>query len=231
MMYNTRNAISSVKKALNNIQKDYSGKPLYFINERDIQCRVYAELFEVFNKPKKVQVNQLKNKKGIKTANNQRTIPLHAELYQDHRNVKIYRKWKGRFVDLGIILDNKSLSVTAKHKGKKKDSNSFYGKPKWDPRHTIGIEIKFNDWCFKETKDKKNTKWRSFEEMVREDLLKLNDYKRGVFIMVDREGIFSKSEWCEFIHELIPKSSRKRRIQTITAYYLSPTKHPKVFAY
>jgi hypothetical protein len=65
-------------------------------------------------------------------------------------------------------------------------------------------------------------KWRDFEDMVRSDLSKLNDYKRGIFVLVDREGVFSSnSDWWRFVYDLIPKSKSERRYQNIKAYYMS----------
>lgn len=230
MEYDTGKAMICIKRALNKIQKGYYGNPLYLINERDAQSMIYAELFKFFNKPRRISVYELRDEWTKIPEYRIKTIPLHAELYQNHREGKVHKKWKGRFVDLGIILNSESLIITKKYKGKK-DNASFYGKPEWYPKHTIGIEIKFNDWCFKETREKQNVKWQNFCDMVEKDLSKLNDYKRGIFILVDREGIFSSSsDWCGFVYDLIPKSKSNRRYQTIKAYCLSPKSH-KVYSY
>ena len=230
MKYNTRKAMANIKHALNKIQKEYYGNPLYLINERDAQSMIYAELFNFFNTPRGVKVQISKNKHSVEISDKVKTIPLHAELYQNHRKGKVNKKWKGRFVDLGIILNYESLIITKKHKGKG-NRTSFYGKPDWYPENAIGIEIKFNDWCFKETREKQNKKWQHFCYMVEKDLSKLNDYKRGIFVLVDREGVFSSnSDWWRFVRDLIPKSKKNRRYQTIRAYCLSPLSH-KIYSY
>ena len=76
MEYKTIKAISTIKKALNAIQKDYRENPLYFINERSVQARIYAELFKYFYKPREVQVNEFRNKSWNEIQIKHKTIPL-----------------------------------------------------------------------------------------------------------------------------------------------------------
>jgi hypothetical protein len=220
----TKNEISRIKSALNKMQKDYYRNPQYFLNERDAQCRLYTELFKRYNKLGNVEV---RNKKGD-LEDDERTIPLHAELYKEYIKNKKYKKNKPRRVDLCIILDTKSIKLTSKHKGKKDGQKKFYEKVEWEPDKAIGIEIKYNDWYYQ--KDNKNKQKERFRRAVKTDLKKLNDYKHGIFILVDRESVYNNKEWYDLIHELMPKSSSNRRLQSIKAYYLSPSKQ-KIFEY
>lgn len=151
------------------------------------------------------------------------TKPIHAELSSSRRKATEY-------VDLCLINPSKVEFWIKKTKFSRENKEMPVWDWNWNPKDSIGIEIKFNRWILKteayshDTKRERITKkWKDYRDRLVSDIKKLKRYKRGWLIFVDQHSLIRKrKEWREFINKVIRDSNYGYSKKTLNAYYLCP---------
>lgn len=228
-MYDTHNTDSRIRRAVQEMHRDYIKHPGIFLTEADIQCTLYAKLLNEFSKVRDVNAFDAGGKQIPELEGLAYTRSLHAELSSRNRK-------STEFVDICILRNLSTLNFCFK--------KSKLGYPRrfplhwseWEESHSIGIEIKMNDYAYKPKASfykkrkggwrritKTTKKWENFEWSLKRDLSKLRRYKRGWLILVDHYSLFNSfEEWRTFMRKIIQEANYGRAKKSLNAYYLSP---------
>lgn len=212
-----------IRHAIQRLHKKYHRNPWVFMTEADIQCAVYHELIKSASKARKTRIKDI-NEKRVKDWQYQLlTNTIHAELSSSRRKATEY-------VDLCLIIPSKVIFWIKKTKFSRENKEMPVWDWDWDPKNSIGIEIKFNRWILKTSAYSHDTKreritenWKGFRWYLLNDIKKLKRYKRGWLIFVDQHSLIGNyKEWRDFMEGVIRDSNYGYAKKTLNAYYLCP---------
>lgn len=193
------------------------------MTEADIQCQLYACLLNYSSKARKVIVRDADSQLLDEAEFQVLTRPIHAELSSARRKATEY-------VDLCLLDTDRTNFWIKKSKFNRRAGTIPVWDWDWQPRDTIGIEIKFNRWVSKITAYSRVTRrsrvtgrWSTFRRSLVRDFKKLRRYKRGWLIFVDQHSLFpSRNLWRAFIDDLIRDAHYGKAKKTLNAFYLCP---------
>ena len=220
-----------VRSAIQIVQSKYHKNPWIFMTEADVQCAIYSELSKHVSKARKTISCDIYGSKINANDFQLLTNPLHAELATSRRK-------STEFVDLCLLVPCKVYSVVKKRKYNRNNNELSIWEFLWEPKDSIGIEIKFNRWIPKISVYSRLTKrlriteqWKYHRRRLIQDISKLKRYKRGWLIFVDHHSLFrGYDEWRTFMEKIIRDSNYGRAKKTLNAYYLCP-KHKRALSF
>lgn len=214
---------SKIRGAIQWMQHAYQRNPWIFMTEADIQCYFYARLLQYSSKAQRVKVLDANSKKLRDSQFHVLTQALHAELSSSRRKATEY-------ADLCLLNPSKTTFWIKKSKYNRSAKEIPVWDWDWQPKDTVGIEIKFNRWILKtkayshETKRTRVTKrWNDFRSSLVRDFKKLKRYQRGWLIFVDQHSLFTtRQAWRDFIDDMIRDANYGYAKKTLNAYCLCP---------
>lgn len=170
-------------KAIAQIKQEFQKNPHIFLNERDIQCYLYHLLAGKYCVPRKTKNPEI------------RSFNLHAEIpFGSKKSGRLDKRCDLTYEYLPSLTITPNIDFNKLNLTRLKD---------WELKGgAVGIEIKFNN----HTRKKGTNKFRDFYNLILNDLQKLNEFDKGIFLLVDQFGLLTPQD----IEEL-KKNSRARR--------------------